>query len=286
MNLIFVVAESFNDWQVASLIATMSMYLNLWRFAMSSIHDHCQWIHFNTFYISAFFLDLSQRVAHSCRCVSTMGWWVVCLRAHALDRRFWRLDDHAGAGGRRRTIQDEVDVWAPAMLLPNHCIHLSFARLFVRVNRRIQKTTRIMCSCVHVSFIICIGDSSLHMLKHIHIAHMYLYFFFLTFFSNIDWVQCVSNCFRRAMSWLRCGCSIASFIAEDEEKVTEPTWAGAAKVSYVSTFSNTLLEYALLVVEYNLFLVATKCFFCVLNATLYVVIYSVLFCIYNFNSKM
>ena len=63
------VAESFNDWQVASLIATMSMYLNLWRFAMSSIHDHCQWIHFNTFYISAFFLDLSQRVAHSCRCV-------------------------------------------------------------------------------------------------------------------------------------------------------------------------------------------------------------------------
>ena len=205
-----------------------------------------------------FFLDLSQRVAHSCRCVSTMGWWVVCLRAHALDRRFWRLDDHAGAGGRRRTIQDEVDVWAPAMLLPNHCIHLSFARLFVRVNRRIQKTTRIMCSCVHVSFIICIGDSSFHMLKHIHIAHMYLYFFFLTFFSNIDWVQCVSNCFRRAMSWLRCGCSIASFIAEDEEKVTEPTWAGAAKVSYVSTCSNTLLEYALLVVEHNLFLVAIK----------------------------
>ena len=60
----------------------------------------------------------------------------------------------------------------------NHCIHLTFARLFVRVNRRIKNTTRIVCSCEHVSFIICIGDISLHMLKHIHIAHRYLFFFF------------------------------------------------------------------------------------------------------------
>jgi hypothetical protein len=112
-------AESSNDWQVDSLIATMSMYLNLWRFAMSRIHDHCQWIiHFITFYISAVFLDLSQHVAHSCRCVFTMGWWVICLRAHTLDRRFWRLDDDAGAWCRRRTAK-ETETWA----VPNVLVH-------------------------------------------------------------------------------------------------------------------------------------------------------------------
>ena len=49
----FCIPESSNDWQVASLIATM--YLNLWSLAMSSIHDHCQRIHLNIFYISVFF---------------------------------------------------------------------------------------------------------------------------------------------------------------------------------------------------------------------------------------
>ena len=173
---------------ISRVIATMSMYLNLWSLSMSSIHDHCQCIHFNTFYISAFFLDWSQRVPGSCRCVSTMGWWPrACLRAHALDRRFWRLDNHAGAGGRRRTIQEEVDGWAPALLFWAKSwpwLEPRPLRLFVCVNRRIKKTTRIVCSCVHVSFIICIGDISFHMLKHIHIAHRYLLFLLFCFLPN------------------------------------------------------------------------------------------------------
>jgi hypothetical protein len=83
----------------------------------------------------------------------------------------------------------------------------------------LKKTTRIMCSCVHVSFIICIGNSSFHILRHIHIANLYLYCCFDMFLQHrvssmrlqlfpscnvmvaLSMFDCVVHCWRWRKRW-------------------------------------------------------------------------------------